>query len=58
MGSHDLACVHRGEGRWAGSNKVVELKKKKKTILNKIYANIFQKFGISKYLQKQSKNSM
>ena len=30
MGSHDLACVHRGGGRWAGSNKVVELKKKKK----------------------------
>ena len=48
MGSHDLACVHEGGGRWVGSNKVVELKKKKKTILKKIYANIFQKFGISK----------
>ena len=28
MGSHDGACVHEGGGRWVGSNKVVELKKK------------------------------
>ena len=25
------ACVHEGGGRWVGSNKVVELKRKKKT---------------------------
>ena len=30
MGLHDWACVHEGGGRWAGSNKLVELKKKKK----------------------------
>ena len=30
MGLHDWACVHEGGGRWVGSNKVVELKKKKK----------------------------
>ena len=30
MGLHDWACVHEGVGRWVGSNKVVELKKKKK----------------------------
>ena len=29
MGLHDWACVHEGGGRWVGSNKVVELKKKK-----------------------------
>ena len=29
MGLHDWACVHKGEGRWVGSNKLVELKKKK-----------------------------
>ena len=28
MGLHDWACVHEGEGRWVGSNKVVGLKKK------------------------------
>ena len=28
MGLHDLACVHKGGGKWVGSNKVVELKKK------------------------------
>ena len=28
MGLHDWACVHEGGGRWVGSNKVVELKKK------------------------------
>ena len=28
MGLHDQACVHEGGGRWVGSNKVVELKKK------------------------------
>ena len=27
MGLHD--CVHEGGGRWVGSNKLVELKKKK-----------------------------
>ena len=30
MGLHDWACVHEGGGRWVGSNKVVELKKKKR----------------------------
>ena len=29
MGLHDRACVHEGGGRWVGSNKLVELKKKK-----------------------------
>ena len=33
MGSHDWACVHEGGGRWAGSSKVVELKKKKKPLI-------------------------
>ena len=28
MGLHDWACVHKGGGRWVGSNKVVGLKKK------------------------------
>ena len=28
MGLHDWACVHKGGGRWVGSNKLVELKKK------------------------------
>ena len=28
MGLHDWAHVHEGRGRWAGSNKLVELKKK------------------------------
>ena len=32
MGLHDWACVHEGGGRWVGSNKVVELKKKKSNI--------------------------
>ena len=30
MGLHDWACVHECDGRWVGSNKLVELKKKKK----------------------------
>ena len=30
MGLHDWACVHEGGGRWVGSNKLVELKRKKK----------------------------
>ena len=29
MGLHDWACVHEGGGRWVGSNKLVDLKKKK-----------------------------
>ena len=29
MGSHDWARVHEGGGRWVGSNKLVEQKKKK-----------------------------
>ena len=33
MGLHDWACVHEGGGKWVGSNKVVELKKKKKKFL-------------------------
>ena len=28
MGLHDWACMHEGGGRWVGSNKVEELKKK------------------------------
>ena len=32
MGLHDWACVHKGRGRWVGSNKVVELKKKKEQL--------------------------
>ena len=28
MGLHDWACVHEGGGRWVGSTKLVELKKK------------------------------
>ena len=31
MGLHDWACMHEGGGRWVGSNKLVELKKKKKS---------------------------
>ena len=34
MGLHDWACVHEGGGRWVDSNKVVELKKKKKKGMN------------------------
>ena len=30
MGLHGWACVHEGGGRWVGSNKLVELKKKNK----------------------------
>ena len=30
MALHDWACVHKGGGKWVGSNKVVELKKRKK----------------------------
>ena len=33
MGLHDWACVVEGGGRWVGSNKVVELKKKKNSFL-------------------------
>ena len=29
VGLHDWACVHEGGGRWVGSNKLVELKKKR-----------------------------
>ena len=46
MGSHDWACVHEGGGRWVGSNKVVELKKKKSyrsISLKNIYAKILKK---------------
>ena len=32
MGLHDWACVHEGGGRWVGSNKLVELKKKKENL--------------------------
>ena len=39
MGLHDSACVHKGGGRWVGSNKVVELKKiLKNKIIQKIIA--------------------
>ena len=33
MGLHDWECVHEGGGRWVGSNKLVELKKKKEIML-------------------------
>ena len=33
MGLHDWACVHEGGGRWVGSNKMVELKKKKSQLV-------------------------
>ena len=33
MGLHDGACMQEGGVKWVGSNKVVELKKKKKIIL-------------------------
>ena len=29
MGLHDWACIHEDGGTWVGSNKLVELKKKK-----------------------------
>ena len=32
MGLHDWACVHECDGRWVGSNKLVELKKKKEWV--------------------------
>ena len=41
MGLHDWACVHEGGGRWAGSNKLAELKKKK-SCKEKVKANAFQ----------------
>ena len=31
VGLPDWACVHKGGGRWVGSNAVVEQKKKRKT---------------------------
>ena len=34
MELHDWACVHEGGGRWVGSNKVVELRKKIKNELD------------------------
>ena len=36
MGLHDWARMREGEGRWAGSNKLVELKYKKKKKIFKI----------------------
>ena len=44
MGLHDWACVHEGGGSWVGSNKLVELKKKKKYILYNANFYIFQKY--------------
>ena len=41
MGLHDWAGVHEGGGRWVGSNKLVELKKKKK---KKIWLNTNKKY--------------
>ena len=32
MGLHNWSCVHEGGGRWVGSKKLVELKKKKGSI--------------------------
>ena len=37
MGLHDWACVHEGGGRWVGSNKLVELKKKKNVLWTGFY---------------------
>ena len=36
MGLHDWACVNEGGGRWVGSNKLVELKKKQTIIATKL----------------------
>ena len=50
MGLHDWACVHKGGGRWVGSNEVVELKKKKKTwTKHSVLCNHMQKGGKKKY---------
>ena len=40
MGWHDWACVHKGGGRWVGSNKVVELKKKKGPLMIYSFLNM------------------
>ena len=47
MGLHDWACVHEGGGRWVGSKKLVELKKKKRLKkINKIYGgHLCKRFG-------------
>ena len=50
MGLHDWACVHKGGGRWVGSNKVVELKKKKTPwTKHNVLCNHMQKGGKKKY---------
>ena len=46
MGLHDWACVHKGAGRWVGSNKVVELKKKKKKKDTKLHTYTLKKENI------------
>ena len=41
IGLHDWACVHKCGGRWVGSNKVVELKKKKRKKIICMFWTIF-----------------
>ena len=55
MGLHDWACVHEGGGRWVGSNKLVELKKKIK-IKNKRRLLLGRKAmtNLDKHIKKQT----
>ena len=47
MGLHDWACVHEGGGWQVGSNKLVELKKKKKLQLKKQTSRLAIKIQLS-----------
>ena len=55
MGLHDWACVHEGGGRWVGSNKLVELKKKKDKDWKKNVYNKYDKGQYSLILKQQKK---
>ena len=46
MGLHDWACVHEGGGRWVGSNKLVELKKK---IVSSLSSYLFRSYSVFYY---------
>ena len=46
MGLHDWACVHESGGRWVGSNKLVELKKKKSKT-DEIKCGVVTQWGIT-----------
>ena len=52
MGLHDWACVHEGGRRWVGSNKLVELKKKKKRKKVEYDKSICYKQKITSHAQK------